>query len=153
MSPSELARKRAQGCFNHIAMTVRLGREHGQDARALAAWNLGMFADHGYYEEWGVHAGHGNVDAFLQEFLSGREMLYDACQVVATADGYEVTSRLWYHEDPPELLFYLDLEPEDISAYVVELGQENARRCGVALELTHEGGVERARIRPLAGGV
>lgn len=145
----ELARRRAGGCLNHIAMTVRLGRTAGMDARALAAWNLDMMSEHGYFDEWIRREGAGNLDAFLGDFVSGRQLIYDDTTVSRTATGFEVTSRLWYHDDPPELFYYLDLAPEELSEYIVALGVESARRLGVALSVEHGGGVERARIARL----
>ena len=148
--PAELARRRAGGCLNHVAMTVRLGRAAGMDAAALARWNLDMMSDHGYFDEWIRREGSGNLAAFVADFVAGRQLLYDDTAVTPTADGFQVESRLWYHVEPPELFFYLDLLPEDVSEYVVALGVESARRLGVGLALEHRDGTERARVGQLA---
>jgi hypothetical protein len=141
-----LAHQRARGVLHHLVAFVRLGRETRMSTDALVQWNLDLAGSFGYYDEWCRTHGAGNLETFVADFVYGRRMLYDDVAVDAFDGGYEVRSHLWFAEEAPESFLYCEVSAEDLRDYVVALGRENARRCGVRLELTHRDGVELAMI-------
>ena len=147
MSPAAKATHRAGGTLHHLVALVAFGRDRGLTAAELAEWNLTQAEERGYYAEWIGRHGAGNVDAYLKDFLSGRAVLYDESTVERVPGGYDVTTRIWYHDELPESFFYYDVSPEEFSEYVVSLASANARRCGVEVTLEHANGREIARIR------
>jgi len=147
LSPAAKAAHRAGGALHHLVALVALGRVRGLTAAELAEWNLTQAEERGYYAEWVHRHGAGNVDAYLKDFLGGRAVLYDESLVERVPDGYDVTTRIWYHDEVPESFFYHDVSLEEFSAYVASLASANARRCGVEVTLEHAHGCEVARIR------
>lgn len=148
---SALARVRALGALTHLIEKVRLGRELGMTPRELAIWSLDQYGERGYHDEWIAVHGRGNVDQFVDDFIGGRSVLYDECQIVRR-DGavIELRSRIWYHEEVPEAFFYFDVTTDEFTEYVVNLAQDNARRVGIDLTIRHHAGIEHAEVRVAA---
>jgi hypothetical protein len=147
MSPAARAAHRAGGVLHHLVALVALGRDRGLAAAELAEWILAQAEERGYYAEWIGRHGAGNVDAYLKDFLGGRAMLYDESIVERVPGGYDVITRIWYHDEVPESFFYHDVSQEEFSEYVACLARANARRCGIDVILEHADGREIARIR------
>ncbi|HKE14640.1 MAG TPA: hypothetical protein VKB80_07240 [Kofleriaceae bacterium] len=149
--PATLVEGRALGALTHLVAKLRLARDFGLAPDALATWSLDRHGERGYHDEWIAAHGRGNLERFLGDFLAGRSVLYDESWVTVQVGGFEVRSRIWYHDELPEAFFYFDVSPEEFTDYVIALGCENARRLGVELTLVHEDGFERAVIRALPG--
>ncbi|MEI9997380.1 MAG: hypothetical protein WDM91_22490 [Rhizomicrobium sp.] len=133
-------------------LATAFARSRGATFEDLAGFGLGGFHDGGYHEAWIEVNGAGNVEAFVKDFVSGREMIYDTCKIVERADAIEIHTDLWFYDETPEFFFYYDTTPEEFSRYVVVLGERNARMLGIDLVLEHKAGREKAVVRRSADG-
>jgi hypothetical protein len=150
-SPAQGATHRAHGALHHLVALVALGRDRGMTMHELAEWNLSQAESRGYYGDWIERNSEDKVGAYLRDFVAGRAVLYDESTVARIPGGYEVSTRIWYHDDVPEIFFYYDVSLEEFSDYVIALAAGNAARCGVAVDVKHADKTETIRITKAAG--
>ena len=143
-----VAKERSRGMVNYIVMMVALARDKGMSPRDLVEWVHEHFEERGYFDETLFQYGPGNNELFLQEFVVGRQLLYDHSDVFLLEDGsYEVQTASWMTTEQSEVFFYFDMELDDFVEYAEILAKTKAERLGITLQLTHENGIERAVIR------
>ncbi len=147
----EVARERAVSVLQHLLTVIALGRDRGLGVERLVEWSLSHAADHGYYEEWILRHGRGNLDAFLADFVRLRRSIYDEIDIYRLPDGYAVRSRMWFLDELAEVFYYYGVEHDDFCAHVSTMAREHARRCGLQAEVRHGDGFEIVSIRRSEG--
>ena len=147
--PSMLLSWRASGIIENIVPLIALAKQHGMSVSELVTWNVTHYTDCGFHHAWIAQHGYGNVRAFVNGFVQGRQMLYDHVTVHEHNDQITITSDMWYLDTPPASFFFFDIEMTEFRAYAAGVVVEHAKRLGVHLDIAEVDGQEIAQMRPL----
>ncbi|MET3600716.1 hypothetical protein [Martelella mangrovi] len=146
MRVAVVASERRAALFNHIASFISLGEHAGLSPEGVAAWLVETYQDHGYYEEWSRDSTQSRQERFLEDFVRGRRLLYDDLQVELNEASAIVRAKQWYVDEPPDALFYFDLNVGTFERFAVTLATLTSSAAGVSLQISHDSGWEVTHI-------
>ncbi|MEU6428895.1 hypothetical protein ABZ860_23625 [Microbispora sp. NPDC046973] len=145
-----LARSRANGMVNYIALLIALARDTGRSAEDLAQWVQRPYEELGLYAELARLPAEERLKLAAERFATGRRLLYDEVDVTELADrpGYRIRSLVWYADRQLETAALFGVAIEEIRSYAALLATRQLSLQGIRAVVTPAGSYEIAELTP-----
>lgn len=148
---SQQVTNRARVIPNYLITLIAFAKHMKVKSIDLIKWLHEQYDQHGYYDSWILQYGYGNFVEYTNDFVKGRQLIYDKVYLLKQEDSCIVETHTWFKDDQPETLYYLDIDLEEFIKHAGLLAKLNAQRLGVSVDISFDFTkmVERAIISKL----
>jgi hypothetical protein len=129
--------------------TIAIAKSCGWSMADLANWSVEQYRTKGYHDVWISKHGKANANVYADFFVQSRRHVSEHDSIVRRSNTQiQIISTPSYLSDPPEALFFFEVDLEELCAYFATLAVRHAELPGVSVHIWYDKHSEVATIAP-----
>jgi hypothetical protein len=130
--------------------TIAIAKSCGWSVVDLADWSVEQYCAKGYHDVWISKHGKANANVYADFFVQSRKHVSEHESIVQGSNTQiRIISTPLYLSNPPEALFFFEVDLEELCAYFAALAVRHAELLGVKVDIFYDKNSEVATIAPL----
>ena len=129
--------------------TIAMAKSCGWSIIDLANWSVEQYCAKGYHDVWISKHGKANANVYADFFVQSRRHVSEHDSIVRRSNTQiTIISTPLYLTNPPEALFFFEVDLEELCAYFATLAVRHAELLGVRVHILYNKNNEVATIAP-----
>jgi hypothetical protein len=129
--------------------TIAIAKSCGWSMTDLVNWSVEQYCAKGYHDVWISKYGKANAKVYADFFVQSRRHVSEHDSIVRRSDAQiQIISTPSYLSNPPEALFFFEIDLEELCAYFATLAVRHAELLGVSAHIRYDKNSEVATIAP-----
>jgi len=129
--------------------TIAMAKSFGWSMIDLANWSVEQYCSKGYHDVWIGKHGKANVNVYANFFVQSRRHVSEQDSIVQRSHTQiQIISTPLYLSNPPEALFFFEVDLEELCRYFSTLAIKHAELLGVNVHILYDKNSEVATIAP-----
>ncbi len=129
--------------------TIAMAKSCGWSIIDLANWSVEQYCAKGYHDVWISKHGKANANVYADFFVQSRRHVSEHDSIVRRSNTQiTIISTPLYLRNPPEALFFFEVNLEELCAYFATLAVRHAELLGVRVHILYNKNNEVATIAP-----
>ncbi|HAN49938.1 MAG TPA: hypothetical protein DCQ08_02895 [Amoebophilaceae bacterium] len=129
--------------------TIAMAKSCGWSIIDLANWSVEQYCAKGYHDVWISKHGKANANVYADFFVQSRRHVSEHDSMLRRSNTQiTIISTPLYLRNPPEALFFFEVDLEELCAYFATLAVRHAELLGVRVHILYNKNNEVATIAP-----
>jgi len=119
--------------------TIAIAKSRGWSMVDLANWSVEQYCAKGYHDVWISKHGKANANVYADFFVQSRRHVSEHDSIIRRSNTQiQIISTPSYLSNPPEALFFFEVDLEELCAYFATLSVRHAELLGVSLHILYD---------------